>query len=394
MAITFPSAATTGDLHIEGNKTWRFNGVAWDVAKDLSSYMQDAKPSEGLADTMWMDTSNGSLYYKDDTGVFVGIRGATIKGVTYNSDGHGNNATECMIIGGQSNTSTYRSNIYKYDVASNSVAAHGNTGGSVARADSAAVSDHSQTMSGGGFVQGTGEVANIDMTQFSANTFSIGHGYLNTATMNNNGGGDESNALFLGGKLAGNNRLTTIEKALFSSNTTAAQFGNLDPYTNQGVSNHGVTSDNRNVFLVGGTTTNGASTIKYYYVSKYSIASQGTYSQLGGITDFGGGDAVSDSVDIIAVDNVGAHKISIESGAYTDPANWTTVANTANGPWFNFYGASVGSDAYFFAGVQDGTTSPGKQDIRKYSFDASTQATWVQDLGANRFGANVASGTS
>jgi hypothetical protein len=129
-------------------------------------------------------------------------------------------------------------------------------------------------------------------------------------------------------------------------------------------------------------------------MSKYSIASQGTWSQVGGFSAFGGGDAASDSVDILAVDNIGAYKISVESGATTTPTVYATVANTTNGPWISFYGASVGSDAYFFGGVQDGTTSPGQQDIRKYSFDASTQATWVQDLGANRFGANVASGTS
>ena len=75
--MNFPQNPTAGDTHEIDNKKWQFNGTAWDSIPRDNLYSSSTIPAEEAAiGSTWFSQDNGSLYYKDQSNMWVTVRGA------------------------------------------------------------------------------------------------------------------------------------------------------------------------------------------------------------------------------------------------------------------------------------------------------------------------------
>ena len=75
--MNFPDNPNTGDIHSISNKQWQFNGNAWDSVPADALYSGDSVPAnEAPTGSTWFNINNGGLYYKDQSAMWVAVRGA------------------------------------------------------------------------------------------------------------------------------------------------------------------------------------------------------------------------------------------------------------------------------------------------------------------------------
>lgn len=57
-AIDFPNSPAVNDTHTVGSRTWKWNGVAWNLVEKPISYVH----SQGVTSTSWVVNHNLNFY--------------------------------------------------------------------------------------------------------------------------------------------------------------------------------------------------------------------------------------------------------------------------------------------------------------------------------------------
>ena len=190
------------------------------------------------------------------------------------SNGASNSETDGFAFGGQS----YVSTIDKYNFASNTTAA---THGNLNEASNAKTGNSSEThgFASGGYNNTLSPTfrTTVDKFAFASNTTAASHGNLSTARSNASGTSSTTNGYVASGGGVSNVDVTTIEKYSFASNTTAASHGdvsnNRDGLVGSSHTTHGYSS--------GGQQNDGPSGGAINVIDKFAYSSNTTAADHG-----------------------------------------------------------------------------------------------------------------
>lgn len=63
MAIAFPAGAVLNDVYTEGDRSWQYNGSAWERVDISNTVNSDIAPVNPVDGQFWIDTATANIYY-------------------------------------------------------------------------------------------------------------------------------------------------------------------------------------------------------------------------------------------------------------------------------------------------------------------------------------------
>ena len=227
MPLSFPTGSTVGELYKEGTKSWTWNGSAWDRVDPSEAPTGDTPPSVAVVGNTWFNTTNGKMYYFDDSEMWIQVSGTPLTAdqrPDFSADGHSATATEAMLHGGTNqNGNNDRDSVDKFNFAGSDATSHGTLANNLKMHGSASSGTSVFAVSGSNGVAILGNVQKID---FATNTTAAAHGALSTFTHNQTTTQDAVQLMNAGGIYTGT-RTTFVEKMAFATGSSAVPHGDL-----------------------------------------------------------------------------------------------------------------------------------------------------------------------
>jgi len=377
MALSFPTASSVGEIYRDGSKAWIWNGSAWNKVESADAESSDTAPTNAVIGNTWLNTNNGILYYYDNSGSWVQIRGNELTAddrPDFSADGHNATATEAMLSGGTNlNGNNVYSDVVKFQFTGTTDATeHGNLTSTLKMHGSASNGTSAFVIAGH---NGTTVVSNVQKIAFSTNVTAASHGSLSRLTHNQATTQDAVQSMNAGGIYTGI-RTTEIEKMAFATGSSAVQHGNLTMKRSVAA----IGSDGYQALQAGGHagSDNGG---MVDIIEKWNFGSNTTTVNVGNLaTTQGNHFGASDSTDLMiggGTREVGAssalQKISFASGVES------VTSAIPNDEVTSMKACSDGTEAWMAGGVKSTNTINNR--VWKYNFSSMARTAFFNASG-------------